>query len=399
LYRRSQTKSLAAPHKIRLLHPIEKGEGRLRGGFLVHFAVAHGDLLIGILLVLAAAVAALGIHFLLFRFLRGRQHTTRGRCGLRKYLATPSFAILLAIGLRIVLPFMARIPEEALDWLEQVTECLLVLFAGWLAIGGIQLFQSLFLSRFDTTVADNLRARSVHTQMQFFRRVLIGVVLLLDAGALLWTLHDERLWKLGTGLLASAGLASLVLAAAAKSTAANLIAGMQIALSEPIRIDDVVVIQGEWGRIEEITSTYVIVKIWDERRLVVPLSYFIEQPFENWTRRRSDLLGTAFLYVDYSVPIEPLRAALERIVSASPLWDGRVCGLQVTNLTDRCVELRCLVSAKGSSQCFDLRCLVREKMIAFLQSNYPSALPAVRLSMQPAAEPSEAAAATGRREP
>ena len=365
----------------------------------MHFALNHRDLLIGILLVLAVAVAALGIHHLLFRFLRGQQQTTRGRWGIGKYLAMPARAILLTIGLRIVLPFMARVPAEALDWLEQATECLLVIFAGWLAIGGIQLFQSLFLSRFDTAVADNLRARRVHTQMQFFRRVLIGVVLLLDAGALLWTLHDERLWKLGTGLLASAGLASLVLAAAAKSTAANLIAGMQIALSEPIRIDDVVVIQSEWGRIEEITSTYVIVKIWDERRLVVPLSYFIEQPFENWTRRKSDLLGTAFLYVDYSVPVEPLRAELERIVSATPLWDGRVCGMQVTNLTDRSVELRCLVSAGGSSQLFDLRCLVREKMIAFLQTSYPNALPTVRLSMLSETNAPETIAATGRREP
>jgi len=220
--------------------------------------------------------------------------------------------------------------------------------------------------------------------MQFFRRVLIAIVLLLDAGALLWSFHDERLWKFGTGLLASAGVASLVLAAAAKSSASNLIAGMQIALSEPIRIDDVVVIQGEWGRIEEITSTYVVVRIWDERRLVVPLSYFIEQPFENWTRRRGDLLGTAFLYVDYSVPLAPLRAELERIVKESPLWDRRVCGLQVTNLTDRSMELRCLVSSGGSSQCFDLRCLVREKMIEFIRENFPHALPTVRMEMREA---------------
>jgi len=243
----------------------------------------------------------------------------------------------------------------------------------------VYVFQAFTLSRFDTTVADNLRARRVHTQMQFFRRMLIAIVVLLDAGALLWSLHDPRLWKFGTGLLASAGLASLVLATAARSAASNLIAGIQIALAEPIRIDDVVVIQGDWGRIEEITSTYVIVKIWDERRLVVPLSYFIEQPFENWTRRRGDLLGTAFLYVDYSVPVEPLRAELLRIVQESNLWDKRVCGLQVTNLTDRVMELRCLVSSAGSSQSFDLRCLVREKMIAFIAENYPHALPSLRV--------------------
>jgi small-conductance mechanosensitive channel len=365
----------------------------------VQFVVFHRDLLFGVLLVLIVALAVQGVHALLFRFLRGRQQTTKGRWGIGKYLARPARAVLLAIGLRIVLPFMSRMPEDWLAWLEQLDECLLVVCAGWLGIGGVQLFSSLFLSRFDMTVADNLRARRVHTQMQFFRRVSIGIVLLLDAGALLWTLHDERLWKIGTGLLASAGLASLVLAAAAKSTSANLIAGMQIALSEPIRIDDVVVIQGEWGRIEEITSTFVVVKIWDERRLVVPLSYFIEQPFENWTRRTSDLLGAAFLYVDYTVPIEPLREELQRIASASSLWDGRVCVLQVTNLTDRSVELRCLVSARGSSQLFDLRCLVREQMIAFLRANYPSALPTVRLSMLSEANEPVDAAPAARQEP
>jgi small-conductance mechanosensitive channel len=268
-----------------------------------------------------------------------------------------------------------------LDRIEQIVECLLVVFLGWMAIGGVYVFQAVTLSKFDTSVADNLRARRVHTQMQFFRRILIAIVVLLDVGALLWTLHDQRLWNYGTGLLASAGLASVILAIAAKSTASNLIAGLQIALAEPIRMDDVVVIQGEWGRIEEINSTYVVVKIWDERRLVVPLSFFIEQPFENWTRRRGDLLGTAFLYVDYTVPVEPLRAELTRIVKELPQWDKRVCGLQVTNLTDKTMELRCLVSSAGSSQLFDLRCLVREKMVEFLREKYPQGLPTTRVAM------------------
>ena len=176
------------------------------------------------------------------------------------------------------------------------------------------------------------------------------------------------------------GTGNLLPTVAAKSTASNLLAGLQIALSEPIRIDDVVVVKDEWGRIEEITNTYVVVKIWDERRLVVPLSFFIEEPFENWTRNRGDILGTAFLYVDYSVPVEPLRAELQRVVSQSPLWDKRVCGLQVTNLTDHAMELRCLVSSASSPQNFDLRCMVREKMIEFLQANYPQALPTLRVA-------------------
>jgi len=346
-------------------------------------ALSNSDWLYGIVLFSAVVVFGNGIHFLVFRLLHKQQSASRRRgLGLQRYLAWPARGVLLSIGLRIVLPHLPKIPGLLLEQIEQIVECLLVLFVGWLAIGGVYVFQAFTLSRFDISVADNLRARRVHTQMQFFRRLLIVIVVLLDAGALLWSLHDPRLWKFGTGFLASAGLASLVLATAAKSSASNLIAGMQIAIAEPIRIDDVVVIQGEWGRIEEITSTYVIVRIWDERRLVVPLSFFIEQPFENWTRRRGDLLGTAFLYVDYSVPVEPLRDELLRVVQESNLWDKRVCGLQVTNLTDRSMELRCLVSAAGSSQCFDLRCLVRERMIAFLRENYPHALPSLRVEIR-----------------
>jgi small-conductance mechanosensitive channel len=342
-------------------------------------AMSSQDWLYVIFLFSAVVVFGNGIHYLLFRLLHRQQEGARRSIGIGRYLGKPARAVFLTIGLLIILPYIPKIPSLLRDRIEQFAQIFLVLFLGWLAIGGIYVLQSLFLNRFDTTVADNLRARSIHTQMQFFRRLIIAFVVVLDAGALLWSLHDERLWKYGTGLLASAGLASLVIAVAAKSTASNLLAGLQIALSEPIRIDDVVVVQGEWGRIEEITNTYVVVKIWDERRLVVPLSFFIEQPFENWTRNRGDILGTAFLYVDYCVPVESLRAELQRVVSQSPLWDKRVCGLQVTNLTDRSMELRCLVSSASSPQNFDLRCLVREKMIEFLQANYPHALPTLRV--------------------
>ena len=209
---------------------------------------------------------------------------------------------------------------------------------------------------------------------------MIGFILVITAGGLLWTFHDERIWKAGTGLLASAGIASLILATAAKSTVSNFLAGLQIALTSPIRMDDVVVVQGEWGRIEEITTAYVVVKIWDQRRLIVPLSYFIENSYANWTRNSSEILGTAFLYVDYTVPVEAMRAQLEKIAAGSPLWDKRVCGLQVTDLKEHTMEIRCLVSSRNSSESFDLRCLVREKMIAFLRDNYPDAFPRVRLS-------------------
>lgn len=359
-------------------------------------SLSQQDWIYGIVLLAAVVVFGNGFHYLAFRILGRKQSPAQQRSlGIREYLGNPSRAVLLTVGLLAALPFVPAIPGFYRDRAEQVFECLLVVFLGWMAVGGVYVFQAFMLRKFDITVADNLRARRVHTQMQFFRRLAIGFVMVLTAGGLLWSFHDARLWKYGTGLLASAGLASLVLATAAKSTASNLLAGLQIALSEPIRVDDVVVISGEWGRIDEITSTYVVVKIWDQRTLIVPLSFFIEQPFTNWTRHSGEILGTAFLYVDYSVPVEPLRAELSRVVAESPLWDKRVVGLQVTDLTDRSMELRCLVSSADSGRNFDLRCLVREKMIAFLRENYPHALPTFRMELKQQVhkpEPTSAAA-------
>ena len=171
-----------------------------------------------------------------------------------------------------------------------------------------------------------------------------------------------------------------MLATAAKSTASNLLAGLQIALTEPIRLDDVVIVEGEWGKIEEITTTYGVVAIWDYRRLVVPLTYFIENPFQNWTREHSALMGTAFLYVDYSVPVEALREEFSRLLEESPLWDRKIKALQVTNLSEHTMEIRCLLSARNSGDQFDLRCIIREGMIAFLQKHYPDAFPRTRFS-------------------
>lgn len=336
--------------------------------------------MIGVVLLCAVVVFGNGFHFLLFRLLRRKQ--TQGRTlglGLRRYLEAPARTVLLVTLVRIALPFVPGIPPDILDRINQAVEIALVLALGWLGIGGVYVAQALILRRFDITVADNLRARSLHTQMQFVRQIAIAAVVVIDAAALLWSMHNPGLWKYGTGLLASAGLASLFLAAAARSTVSNLLAGMQIALTEPIRIDDVVVIAGEWGRIAEITSTYVVVNIWDQRTLIVPLSYFIEQPFANWTRTGSEILGTAFLYLDYAVPVEELRAELLRVVTESPLWDRRVCGLQVTDLREHTMELRCLISSHDSGKSFDLRCLVREKMIAFVREHYPHALPTLRV--------------------
>lgn len=350
----------------------------------------------------AALVFSNGLHWILFRVLRRQQveDTARARgFGLRKYLGNPARAIFIITCLLLVLPLA---PDELKPYLgepvHQLLAVAMVLSLGWFAVGMVYVVEAAFLRRYDLNAEDNMRARQVHTQMVIFRRALIGFILIVTAGAILWTFHDERVWKAGTGLLASAGIASLILATAAKSTASNFLAGLQIALTSPMRIDDVVVVQGEWGRIEEITSAYVVIRIWDQRRLIVPLSYFIENSFANWTRQSSEILGTAFLYVDYTVPVEALRAQLQKIAASSLLWDKRVCVLQVTDLKETTMEIRCLVSSRNSSESFDLRCLVREQMIAFMRDNYPDALPHLRILSKPlqsAQESAEPAASGG----
>ena len=329
----------------------------------------------------SVVVLANVIHYILFRVLRRKEEREIGSgWSIYHYLSGPARAIFFLTCLLIALPLAPNLPKNIHDIVRQILVLALLASLGWFAVGCIYVVQAVTLRRYDLTAEDNVRARRVHTQLQLFRRMLITFVIVITIGAMLWTFNDQRIWNYGSGLLASAGVASLILAAAAKSTASNFLAGLQIAITEPIRIDDVVVVQGEWGRVEEITSSYVVIRIWDLRRLVVPLSYFIENSFQNWTRQSSDLLGTAFLYVDYSVPVEDLRQQLRRIVEPSPLWDRKVCGLQVTNLSERTMELRCLVSSRNSSDNFDLRCLVREQMTAYIQQNYPDAFPTTRFA-------------------
>ncbi len=337
-----------------------------------------------IFLFCAALVLANVVHYVLFRVLRHKE-ASGGLLGwgLQRHLGRPARAIFFTTCLLAVLPAVPKLPDRIEDLIRQIAIIALIVAIGWLAVGCVYVMQNVFLRRYDLSAEDNIQARRVHTQFQLFRRMVIALVIVVDAAAVLWSFHDPRIWQYGTGLLASAGVASLILATAAKSTAANFLAGLQIAVTEPIRIDDVVVVQGEWGRVEEITSAYVVVKIWDLRRLIVPLSYFIENSFQNWSRQDTNIMGTAFLYVDYTIPVAELRAQLDTIVHASPLWDGKVCGLQVTNLSERTMELRCLMSSHNSSMNFDLRCLVREEMIAWTREHYPEAFPVTRFTGLP----------------
>lgn len=342
--------------------------------------------------VFCAAVAFSNVfHWLVFRFVRKQEDKRDARffvtLGLQQYLGKPARAIFLVTCLFFVLPFIP-VPENIHAILREVLALAMVSSLGWFAVGVVYVVQGVLYRRYDMSQDNNVDARRFRTQFQLLRRVIVTFIIVITIAACAYTFHDDRLWRAGTGLLASAGLASLILASAAKSTVGNFLAGLQIALTQPIRIDDVVVVAGEWGRIEEINSAYVVIKIWDLRRLIVPLSWFIENSFANWTRESSDILGTAFLYLDYSVPVDPLRQKLNDIVHSAKQWDGKVVGLQVTDLREHTMELRCLVSSRNSSENFDLRCIVREEMMKFVRENYPEAFPTARFLARPQDKPS-----------
>jgi small-conductance mechanosensitive channel len=287
----------------------------------------------------------------------------------------PSRWILPLVALMAALP-AAHLSENVLTPVERAAGLGLIAATAWLVILISQIVSDLIFARYRIDLADNLAARRIRTQIEVLHRIVVVIVVVVALSIMLMTFPAIK--HIGMSLLASAGLAGLIVGMAMKSTLSSLIAGIQIAFTQPIRIEDVVVVEGEWGWIEEIGTTYVVVRIWDLRRLVLPLSYFIEHPFQNWTRTSSDLLVNVLLYVDYTVPVEPIRAELRRIVESTSLWKGEVCVLQVTDATDHAIQLRALVDTRDSSSGWDLRCYVREKLIQFLQEKYPNALPKVR---------------------
>lgn len=233
--------------------------------------------------------------------------------------------------------------------------------------------------RYDVAVSDNREARRIHTEVTVLGRCIQTVIIIIGTAVALMTIDGVR--QIGTSLLASAGIAGLVVGLAARPVLENLIAGLQLGFTQPVRLDDVVVIDGEWGRIEEISMTYVVVKIWDERRLIVPFSRLLSAPFQNWTRSSSDLLAYVFIWVDYAAPLDEIRAEAEKIVRAAPHWDGRVCVVQVTDATDRAIQIRVLGSAGSGPAAWDFRVHVREKLIDYLRREHPDVLPQARFHM------------------
>jgi small-conductance mechanosensitive channel len=326
----------------------------------------------------AAALAAVGallvlevVHRVLLRL--GRRSPLFAELAQRAHRPTQAVVVLVALQLTL------RQLTTAGDWRPALLHALwlgIIAAGAWLVAALLLVLEDVALARFRTDVEDNRHARRVHTQITVIRRVTVAVVALVAIGAMLVTFPAAR--AAGASLLASAGVAGVIAGLAAQSLLGNVFAGIQLAFSDALRLDDVVVVENEWGRIEEITLSYVVVHIWDDRRLVLPTSYFTSKPFQNWTRYQAAVLGTVELDVDWSVPMEPLRAELDRVLAGSDLWDERVGVLQVTEAVNGFVRVRALVSAVDAPTLWDLRCLVRERLVGWLQEEHPAALPRIR---------------------
>jgi small-conductance mechanosensitive channel len=318
--------------------------------------------------------AANQVVFALLKFIvRKRDLFWKGVVG-RARLKVRIAVMIIALALAVTVSPMDPGPSL---FIRQTLLFVFILVCGWMVAGAVDMGAVVHLRKFNMEGDDNLHARKHITQTRILQRVAALLIGLITLGLALLTIPGVRQW--GLSLLASAGVVGIVAGLALQPFLTNLLAGIQIATAQPIRLDDAVIVEGEWGRVEEITSTYVVVKLWDWRRMILPLTYFIQKPFQNWTRDNASLIGVAYLYVDYEAPIDRLRVKLEAIAHASPHWDGDVVALQVTDVTERTAQVRCLTSARNASVAFDLRCEVREKMLAFMRDELPQALPRDRL--------------------
>lgn len=334
-----------------------------------------GGVVVPVLAVAGGVVAAYLVAMLVGVLVRRLARRSTVAADLTRRSRRPTRAVLLVVGVWVAL----RLSTEPAPWrvtVEHVLLILLIVSVAWLVGSLAFVLEDAALERYRIDVEDNRRARRVRTQVQLLRRITVAVLVVCAIAAILLTFPSARAF--GASLLASAGLLSIVAGLAAQSSLANVFAGMQLAFTDAIRVDDVVVVDGEWGRIEEITLTYVVVHVWDDRRLILPSTHFTTTPFENWTRRQADLLGTVELDLDWEVPVEPMRAELTRLLEATDLWDGRVGILQVTDAVGGAVRLRVLASARDAPTLFDLRCYVREGLVGWLQREAPQGLPRTR---------------------
>ncbi|MDE1920928.1 MAG: mechanosensitive ion channel [Candidatus Omnitrophica bacterium] len=338
-----------------------------------------------LIIFLFALLAGLVLHSIAAMLIKRRpKPSVAGRSLNIRYLIEPLRYLIPGVCVAVVLPWL-HFPLEIQSFGMHAAQLWIIASVGWLLMKSVHMVRDMVLEHYDVTVADNLRARKMFTQIRVIGRIINILIVFLTFAIMVMTFNEAR--QVGLSLLASAGILGVVLGFAAQKTLGNLMAGIQIAFAQPIRLDDVVIVENEWGWIEEITLTYVVVRIWDLRRLILPISYFVEKPFQNWTRVSADLLGTVFVYTDYLIDVQGVREALTRILGQSRLWDKKVNVLQVTNLSEHTVELRALMSASDSSKAWDLRCEVREKLLNYMQTQHPDSLPRTRVEMQKRPEP------------
>jgi small-conductance mechanosensitive channel len=334
------------------------------------------DNLVGAIVLALAALIALLVHGavgrLLHRIVDARQpYLASVLTGTRQQTRLAFLMVALFLALPVA-PFDPGVATA----LAHILLVAVIVLIGWIAITASHIVAELYLQRFQLDVPDNLIARKHITQVRVMRRVVDTLLIIVTVAAALMTFEPVR--QYGVSLFASAGVAGLIVGFAARPVLSNLIAGIQLAVTQPIRIEDAVVIEGESGRIEEITATYVVVRLWDMRRMIVPLTYFIERPFQNWTRESSNQIGGALIKVDYTTPVERVRKKAAEIMKASPFWDGNLVKLQVTDTDAQSMQLRIIAGARSPGDAFDLRCEIREKLIDFLQRELPLALPRQR---------------------
>lgn len=333
---------------------------------LINFLIALGAILLGLLVKVVLSrifsyYARLSESFLIKTIIR-RMHNAM-------------YFFLPLLMLSIALPLM-QMNKSIQDPLNKTIQILFTIAFAIILIQLLKILEDFFYHHYDFNKDDNLKGRKIRTQLQFVRKIIISLIVIITGGIILLSFESMR--RIGAGLLTGVGIGGIIIGFAAQKSLGNLLAGFQIAFTQPIRIDDVLVVEGEWGRVEEITLTYVVLKIWDQRRLILPIHYFIEKPFQNWTRVTAELIGTVFLYLDYTAPVEKLKLELARLLESDNLWDQKVMALQVTDTRETCMEIRALVSAKNSTDVFDLRCHVREGLVSYIQKNHPECLPKTR---------------------
>lgn len=328
----------------------------------------------GLLLAMVILLVGYAGNALAFKLIERHLDIELGRSLRRRFymlfrLLVPLFLLLLVVP---ALP----LPIAETSAIRRISSVTFILLMGWLSVRVVQFGRDVLLQRYDLDTRDNLKARAVHTQANILVKLLIIAIALVTTASCLMIFENVR--QVGTSILASAGVIGIIIGFAAQRSIATFLAGLQLAIIQPIRIDDVVIVDGEWGQIEEITLTYVVIRIWDLRRLVVPTSAFLEKSFQNWTRTSADLLGTVMIHADYRLPVDAVRAHLYEIIKDHELWDGKVWRLHVTNAGEQTIELRALMSVANSADGWELRCHVREQLLSFLQHNYPDCLPRLR---------------------